>query len=236
MFSLLVTISPMIASQPCLSEVEIICLEIHNENWPHIGDQLTCNVDESIISIFSDSSVSSVVYSNKSEVMKLAEIAALQIQDATEVKLIPSGIKRLFPNLKVLVIHNCDLLSVSKEILKEFGNFLEGLDLPYNKIISIDADLLKYNSNLKGIWLNDNPILHIEPEFFTNLKNLKNIERVDFRSTNCMHYVFDTSYGHNISTFMWKNEKCTDSTARIETQNLISNYKCLHKPSMKTVL
>lgn len=104
-----------------MERVEIICALIQNDEWDFIGPLLTCsNEEELITSHFSGSSVSSVVYSNKSEVTDLAEITALNFTYAT-MKFIPSGIKSYFINLKVLRISGCGLMSVNKANLKEYG-------------------------------------------------------------------------------------------------------------------
>lgn len=47
-----------------------------------------------------------------------------------------------------------------------------------------------------------------------------------------MYQQFDTSRGDDIATYRWQNEKCTDTTAIIKSQNLISdNSRCLHEKS-----
>lgn len=175
-FFCLVALSQLTNSQSCSSvkvEVVIICSKVETFDWMAIGIALTCSGDHhSITSTFSRSSVTFVVHSNKSEATNLAEITGLRITGAT-VKFIPSGIGSKFINLKTLGIWSCGLLSVKKENLKEFGNWLEEVNISLNKLKSIDTDLFEYNPNLKVIFLNDNPIRYID-EFFTNLKNLKN--------------------------------------------------------------
>lgn len=233
-FFLLVTFgtSSLVISQYCsnkIEKIEIICSSIEKANC--CGSQLTCDGGNSIKSTFSDTSVSSVVHNNNSEVKNLPQITALTINHAT-VKFIPSGIGKQFTNLKVLFIRSSGLLSVNKNNLKEFGSSLNFLDLYENKITSIDADLFEYNPNMEVIALDGNPFRHIEPEFFTNLKKFR-VERIDIRSRDgCIYQHFETSSGHNIATFKWNNEKCIDSTAKLETviQYVINNdFKCLHE-------
>lgn len=209
--------------------IKIICRSIGDVKWHFKGSHLTCVGDDSIKSEFSDSLVSSVVHKNESEVSNLDEITGLFIFDAEEVKFIPSGLKKHFPILKGLRISSSGLLSVTKEDLKQFGSSLEHLSLFNNNIKSINADLFEYNPNLKAIFLVGNPIRHIDPEFFANLKQLKSLEVVSLSYFGNSGQEFSTSRGHDIATYKWNNENCTDSTAKIQAQNLVrDSSKCSH--------
>lgn len=205
----------------CQNDVQIICSQIEeNSPWDVIGSQRQCKGHKSIKSIISGSSVSSVVH-NGLEVSNLVKITALNIDSAT-VEFIPFGIKKHFPNLKALHISSCGLLSVNKKNLKELGNSLEALSLTWNKLVSIDADLFQYNPNLKAVWLYNNPFRHIDPEFFTYLKNLRNLAVVSLTNAGCIDQEFDKQKGDNLSAFYWFHQLCTDSTAKVHTQNLIT--------------
>lgn len=224
----------LVKSQDCspdekhLRLVEIICAKVTNEKWSDAEFHLTCEGDNATTSNFPDSSVSSVLHSNRSEVANLPDIIGLSFREVT-MKFIPLGIKFKLVNLKVLQIYDCGLLGINKENLQEFGSSLEGLHLQINKITSIDADLFAYNPNLKYIGLFDNPIRYIEPEFFTNLKHLKGLKFLDLETSSCMNQTFSAvENGHDITTFVWQNENCTDTTAHDETQNLFKT-KCAHE-------
>lgn len=206
-----------------IQNIEIICERIKIAHLEaKIGDVLTCYADKSMKSTIPGSAVSSVVHKNGSEVTNLDNVEGLGIFKAT-VKFIPTNLGKKIPNLKFLEITLSGLLSVNKENFREFGDSLRGINLAGNKIISIDADLFEYNSNLYIIQLVQNPLRHIEPEFFHNLKNLKNISEVDLESAGCMNQQFDKRFGtsHNMEIFAWKSEDCIDETARVDEQNLI---------------
>lgn len=220
----------LVYSQACSNvteKVTIVCSPIENIVWPIIGPAMTCDADTSITSSFTDSSVTSVVLSSKSKVKNLEEIKFLDITNA-KVKFIPTDIKSQLMNLKALRVSSCGLLSINKENLKEFGISLEFLCLHGNKIISIDEDLFDYNPNLRVIFLASNPIRYIDPHFFTSLTKLGKLEDVGLDSANCINQKFSASNDRNIATFEWNNQDCTDITAKVDTQNLItSNSKCL---------
>lgn len=215
-----------VESQHCsMHKVSIICDKIKENTKSVIGYPLTCHVDESMTSTIPGSSVSSVKQRNGTDLTNRAQIEALNINRAT-VKFIPTGIKKKFPHLKVLRIIYSNLQSVNKENLKEFGGLLEILSLRMNDITFIEADLFEYNPNIIGIWLNGNLIRHIEPKFFTNVKNLKKIGWLGMSVAGCMDQSFTADEGDKIATFKWNNEKCTHGIAKAETQHLIKAALC----------
>lgn len=215
----------VMTQSPCTNnqteKVEIVCWFIAKSySLAPAGTVLTFYADSSVISTFSDSTVFSVLHSNKTEITELSDIKALELSNA-KLHFIPHGIRKHFPSLKFLIIEFCGLLSVNKENLKEFGDSLKELYLQRNNLISIDADLFEYNPNLLVFVLDDNPIRHIDPEFYTNLRNLKKIEVGALRSAGCIQNSFNIFRGDNIAYFAWHNGKCNDITAKLETQALV---------------
>lgn len=218
------------SSQSCSSDkVEVICRDISNGDLTTIGNIRRCIGDKSIVSNFPDSSLKSVIHSNKSAVENMSDIKGLNI-DGAKVKFIPTGITSKFPNLKALTIASSGLLSVGKENLREFGSSLEFLWLKSNSISFISADLFVFNINIRLIGLEGNPIRHIEAEFFANLKKLSNVADVEIGGSEaCMSgRRFQTSSGHNITTFVWNSTNCSNETARIETQLSHVNGRIQH--------
>lgn len=225
---LLISLLPLAKLQTCSNHsIEIICSEIGSFAFKTVGPTLTCKGGSAVTSKIPQSVVTSVQYSNGTTVKNLSEIIGLWIEDAPSVKFIPTGIKRKFPNLNTLVIYKSGLLSVDKKNLKEFGHSLEYLNLGFNSLTFIDADFLEFNPNIRHVELLENPIRHIDPGFFTNLKNLQRVTHVDFNSVGCMSQRFPTASGNVMATFKWNNEECTDETARIDTENLIDEKLCL---------
>lgn len=206
-------------SQFCdVEKVEIICSKVATWDYDAVGYVKTC---ESFKNLKVSTVDASVVYENESEIANIAEIKGFYIDGASAMKFIPTGITQKFKNLKVLRIQWSGLLRVINENLKEFGEFLEYLNLEGNTITSIDSDLLKYNQNLKYISFSANHLRFIAPEFFENLKKLKNVENV--RLDGCIDQYYRTSRGHKMSTFTWENEKCTDANAKIHIENLVKS-------------
>lgn len=198
-------------SLPCLANhVEIVCNVIKSSQDPDDpkSDYRLCMGDKSIISTSPASLVSSVVYEDGCDVKNPSSITGLAIKFAT-ITFIPTGFRRILPNLKGLMIYKCGLMSVSKSNLKQFGDSLKYLVLDRNEIMYIDADLFEFNPNLKEISFDENPIRRINPEFFTNLKRLKNLQLVEFHSCTCINHEFNYKR-QDISTFTWDNYYCKD--------------------------
>lgn len=217
---LIISLIPVSSLQSCANnKVEITCIDIENIHNKS-SYLLRCKAGRPFTSTSPNSTVSSVVYRNGSDVPNLDIIGALEISNAAALRFIPTGIKRKFPNLYELAIKYCSLQAVHKSDLKELGSSLVILSLDANRLTAIDAHLFEFNTNLEKISLSFNPIRHINPAFFTNLKNLQNISSIDLRYLSCMNQQFDSSTDHEIELFQWDNLRCFDGTAISDTQCL----------------
>lgn len=228
---ILITLSPVVIVQPrdcsIVYNVTNLCSSVSHRSYIIVGTLLTCVGDNSTISEYPGISVTSVFDTSKnSTITNLENIQGLFIAKAPLFKFIPSGIKRIFPNLKAIIIESSGLLCVNKEDLKEFGSSLQYLELFRNLLTFIDANLFEYNQNLTFINLSFNPLRYIEPAFFTNLKIIKSLEQIHLNIVGCMDQYFATASGHNIKTFIWSHEGCSDESAKTEMQNFINNEAC----------
>lgn len=88
-----------------------------------------------------------------------------------EVGFIPENINMFFDDLSSLLIINCSLMEVSKHDLKGFPK-LQLLDLSYNKLQSLKADLFEYSSKLMFLNFANNKIVTIGSETFKSLDRL----------------------------------------------------------------
>lgn len=210
--------------QKALNNVEIICEEIANVEFLFVGFLSTCLGDKKITSLYPESSVSSLLLSDRSAVKNFEEIEGLVIKQAT-VRFFPIDITSKLPNLKSILLETSGLLTIDKNDLKELGSSLECLALGTNSITSIDADLFEFNPNLITVSLRGNPIRHIEPDLFANFKNMKNIQWVNLGGLACMNQVFNTENGHDMETFEWEHGSCFNETARIETRLASKNAR-----------
>lgn len=221
-------------SQSCVKtfhSVKIVCEEIKvlNNSVYGSGSLLTCINDGKVpvISLFPDSTVTSVLHPNGSAVQNLNDIQSLQIKYGN-VQFIPTGIASLLPNLKLLSISASGVVSLNKENLREFGESLEFLVIERNFLTSLEADLLQFQTKLKLLYLSFNPFEYIDSEFFENLKSLEpTIERVNFQSANCIRQYFSAAEGHNIAIFNW-TYSCNNLIAPVNSALRLVNARTMH--------
>lgn len=193
-----------------MTEVKIICTSLERVRYAmEVGEVLECgSFDGPIISSSPGSRLSQVVHADGSLVENLSEIGSLNIVGSI-VNFIPDGIHDMMPNLKVLTIISSDLMAVTRENLKQFGNSLELVQFSWNRLTSLDGNLFDFNSNLRAISFQGNVhIAHIGPEFFKNLVHMKYLSQVDLEICGCISQIFSIDNGVNIETFKWNNEKC----------------------------
>ncbi|CRK89898.1 CLUMA_CG003630, isoform A [Clunio marinus] len=106
------------------------------------------------------------------------------------VRIVPDGINKFFPNLKVLVIENSELDSFNQvNKLKK----LKYLNLQYNKIEALYNDSFYGLQKLEKIFMSGNKIRKIETETFSNLMNLKLLSLND----NMLHKINENLFRSN---------------------------------------
>lgn len=196
-----------------MDEVNIICSTVGNVNWSVIGEVYSCyNLDATVDLVTTpNAEVTSITHSNGSMIETVDEIEALSLQNM-RMNYIPNSIKKKLPKLRAIQFVAVSLSSINKKSMHQFGDSLEILNFPNNKLTSLEEDSFENNLNLKYIGLRNNPITHIDPNFFETLKNMKNIRYVYMSDLSCMSQNFDKASHGDIATFEWKNSGCFDET------------------------
>lgn len=87
-------------------------------------------------------------------------------------KKVPKGLKKLFPNFEILIISYSGLENVTREDLAEYKN-LKKIDFSNNKFEFLPGDLFEDFENLEEIYFDDNQLTVIEPEILDKLDKLK---------------------------------------------------------------
>lgn len=207
------------ASDACtesFSDVNIVCVTLDNDNnFSFIGSVYNCRNWQGNLDFVRapNSAITSITFKNGSAVATANQIEMLDMSFIT-INFLPTNFRSKLPKLKALRLNHANLLSVNKEIMKQFGNSLEFLDLDRNQLTSLDGNLFENNLKLKYVSFNTNPIRHIDPMFFETLKKMNDIKVVFFMGLSCMNQQFN---GVNITTFEWNNGRCFNETARAET-------------------
>lgn len=199
-----------------VEDVRITCSELKSVTVEFLGDFKACyNAFDSLTITNPDSKVSSIVYSDGSDVANLSEIDALQIYNSVIIS-IPDGIADKLQKLRALVINWSCLETLNQENMQQFGASLEHAEFIGNRLTTLDTDLFKHNRNLKMINFSSNPFNYIDPIFFENLKNLINPLFINFHFTNCINQNFFFHSDVSLVNFEWKLERCTSQKTKFE--------------------
>lgn len=92
------------------------------------------------------------------------DVVKLQIIDET-VHYLPSGISKIFPNLKILIVRNCGLKVIEANDLKNFKE-IEKLDFYTNELTTLPNDLFRRLKKLNRIDFDMNEIEFMSSKLF----------------------------------------------------------------------
>ncbi|XP_070493071.1 uncharacterized protein [Chironomus tepperi] len=104
----------------------------------------------------------------------LNDVTYVKFYDCTITKL-PTGIIKIFPNLKILEINSSKLQKITKNDLTEYKN-LEKFVCWGNEVEFLPGDLFEGFKSLDSISFYGNRLWIIEPNIFDNLDSLKRIQ------------------------------------------------------------
>lgn len=118
----------------------------------------------------------------------------------------PTGMDRMFPNLKCLAIVNCGLKKIRRSDFVGLGKLIN-IDLSSNDLESLPNDLFMDLPNLQRIRLSDNKIARISSKLMLHLK--KSLIRVVLTQNALIdEFFFKDSYGSLESIMLEMDEKC----------------------------
>lgn len=152
----------------------------NSELWTLVGKIYHCKIQKS--EIFDGSrlvidSINGDHLANKTN----ENVQGIHMMSIQNVKFLPSNFATIFKNIKGISIRYSDLREITKTDLIPFPQ-LEYLNLDRNKIKVIRSDLLKFNPEIKAVWLNGNQILKVEHKVFDGLNHL---EYLDLSNNEC---------------------------------------------------
>ena len=115
---------------------------------------------------------------------KNTDVKALWLWNRNATSTIPSGIGKIFPNIRGLWWYKGGLEIITAEDLKQFPK-LEELALYKNRLVALEGDLFKHVSNLKFISFEDNSITNIDANI---LDQMDQLEEAVFYGNDCIDY------------------------------------------------
>lgn len=99
------------------------------------------------------------------------DVRGLSFESIKSLKKIPYGLTTVFPNLIYLQIRKCGLASLTKRDLIGLEH-LQGLWLPENDIVSLDADVFENCQGIRLLCFYKNKLKFVDSDVFKPLKNL----------------------------------------------------------------
>lgn len=97
-----------------------------------------------------------------------ADVKILRIR-MKPLKVIPKGLFRMFPNLRMVTIVDCGIRAISREDLVGLES-LEFLNLSRNKLKSLPDDLFADTKNLREIYFDNNRIEYMSSKIFAPIE------------------------------------------------------------------
>lgn len=146
-------------------------------------------------------------------------------------KKLPKGLSEIIPNIKVLSIHKCGLEEISQEDLKGFKN-LKVLLVKNNELTHLPGDLFAENPNVEKISFNGNKLMRIEADILKPLWNLRSANFQDNLKINYKYVHVSSSkldFWLNSRNFRILDKKLKQCNS---TKHLLNN-KCLQNDVKK---
>lgn len=157
-----------IISSPAYS-ISIHC-EFENEDFEHIGELYSCNV-ENLVFNPDENSPASFIGSHENSSLSNDDVKAVKT-DFHRMIYFPQSMDETFKNLEVIYMNDGFLTKITQRDLQPFPK-LRMLDLFENRLEVLEENLFKFNLNLKCVWLSNNRIYEIHPEVFNHLVHLR---------------------------------------------------------------
>lgn len=115
------------------------------------------------------------------------DVEALLVENADLPK-IPTGVEKIFPNLKSIQWRNSNLLKIDADDLKPFPSLLS-LAVQMNPLEALDGDLFRYNPSIKSIEFDNNQICYVGEGLLSGLSDL---QLAQFEGNTCIDVKAET--------------------------------------------
>lgn len=103
---------------------------------------------------------------------------------------LPENLHQFFPNLVKIYVGNSNLMTLTADDLKHFGN-LKVLDVWNNKLSTLPRDLFDFTPKLQRIHFSKNLLQRVGKNLLNGLRELK---QADFRHNHCINFWAQTEH------------------------------------------
>lgn len=119
-----------------------------------------------------------------------------------------SGFKQKLQNLKAIKFHDCGLIHLGIEDMKQYGSDLEYASFCWNRIPTLEKDVFLFNPNLQYINLRENPLVFVDSGFFAAMRAMNQIQKVIFDRSGCINHIFSSKGDIEVNMIPQVWEKC----------------------------
>ncbi|XP_070505183.1 uncharacterized protein [Chironomus tepperi] len=200
-----------------------------------VGDIYRCNVNNNPNIISEESAqISGVSGTHVNSSYSNDDVLGFRA-DSKIIEVFPSGLDKIFKNIKVIYISRCQLKEIHQSDLKAFPHLVY-FNLYDNKIEIIEEGLFDYNPNLEFVGFDERNIIHIDPNVFDHLNKLRYFW---FYRVPCVAKSIDDSKEKVQSAIKVVKSNCTNADfLSLDTQlkNLESESKTLDSEAFSAKL
>lgn len=133
-----------------------------------------------------------------------ADITKFEVKTASQLKIMPTQIFQMFPNLEDLLLNSAEIKDLTADRFVNATNLIN-LYLNFNKLENITAGVFPIASKLEEIHMASNHIKFVQPKSFENLTYLNTID-LQNNSIEIIHQ--NTFAGLQSLTFLYLNMNC----------------------------
>ncbi|XP_070501706.1 uncharacterized protein [Chironomus tepperi] len=210
------------SSQPATFE----CRYYNNIKWGNVGTIYFCSVANSQIITSPDTAYVDLITGDHLPGFNHDNVSAIEASNKGQIHYFPSGLHKIFRNLKGIQIYNCSQKEIHKSDLKYFSKLMD-LRLQYGQLEVLEANLFEFNPLLNAIFLSYNKITQIDPNIFDNLINLEaffahGITCIDIDVSNNLIAIQTQVKAAKCTNFDYSNLDQKVKNLQIESQNLNS--------------
>lgn len=187
------------------SEVNLVCSRVTQKKINHISDKLFFCESTISIQTFFNTRLNNVYIAENVVKNKSSHINALSLKNMTNFTFLPFEITKDW-NLKAFEIENSGLMHIDQHDMQQFGMHILHVRFFRTKLTVLENNLFQFNPNLISISFELNPLKHIGPMFFENLKKMRHLK--DAKRINCKDETFLSFVG--LSSPKYDSIKCHD--------------------------
>lgn len=205
-------------------EVNCVNCKFSHQKWNYIDDNkhvYTCTIEEAAIT----EPETKITFLGNHLRGRSNDNVIMIVAENTTVHYLPRDLHKTFPNLRALVITNCDLKSISRKDLMGLEN-LEDLNIQKNKLRSLPSDLFTGMTKLKEISFRKNELEFMSSDLIKPIAG-NGLTYVDFEANTKINAFFSPTAKKTVNSLQALMDLIDKNCVQIrdrETENFAYNF------------